>query len=292
MRDKRGAEVDVAKPVGTYCEKDDDGAELDDEALETGIAPDEDAIDWLERLRTDPPDLSLLLDFVVSSKSQEVSMTRESFHQQLSWCFKKLGLGTVQTELEEQLFNRAIPDVQMKSAYDAFLEVLQSQRFNETLQYIQEELNRLELFTKFLRLPREFAVPQSFSEWESIWIGSLRQLIGTFKNQLLSGEGHLVALQEFLHFGRTQLRSHLLLVAHSSIANLIKGKKPLPSVYKLLVAYADASQLIPYRDSAADGEIVDSMKNRIARAKLSKMIIPMLSILLAQVSKENQATKN
>jgi hypothetical protein len=39
MRDKRGAEIDVAKPVGTHGEKDDDGAELDDEALETGIAP-------------------------------------------------------------------------------------------------------------------------------------------------------------------------------------------------------------------------------------------------------------
>src|SRR5450631_2990232 len=108
MREKRRAEVDVANPVGTHGEKD-DGA-FDDEVLEGEINPDEDAIDWLERLRTDPPDLSLLLDFIVSSKSQEASMTRESFHQRLSWCFEKLGLDTVQTELAEELFNRAILD--------------------------------------------------------------------------------------------------------------------------------------------------------------------------------------
>lgn len=290
MRDKRGAEVDVAKPVGTHGETDDDGAELDDQALETGITPDEDAIDWLERLRTDTP--SLLLDFVVSSRSQEVSMTRESFHQRLSWCFKKLGLDAVQPEMEEKLFNRAIPDVQMKSAYDAFLEVLQSQRFNETLQFIQEELVRVELFTKFLRLPKVFAVPQPLSEWESIWSGSLLQLTGTFKNQLLSGEGHLVALQEFLYMGRSDLASHLLMVACSFMKDLNKGKKPRISIYALLVAYAHACRLLPYQDSAADGNPVDSMKNRIARAKHSKMSIPMLSIMLAQISKESQATKN
>jgi hypothetical protein len=194
--------------------------------------------------------------------------------------------------MAEKLFNRAIPDVQMKSAYDAFLEVLQSQRFNETLQFIQEELVRVELFTKFLRLPREFAVPQALSEWESIWIGSLLQLIGTFKNQLRSGEGHLVALQEFLHMGRSDLGSHLLMVACSFMKNLNKGKKPRISVYKLLVAYAHASQLLPYQDSAADGEAVESMKNRVSRAKHSKNNIAMLSMMLAEISKENQATKN
>jgi hypothetical protein len=260
--------------------------------LEGEINPDEDAIDWLERLRTDPPVLSLLLDFIVSSKSQEASMTREFFHQRLSWCFEKLGLDTVQTELAEELFNRAILDLQMKSAYAAFLKVLQSQRFNETLQFIQEELNRLEQFTEFLRQPREFAVPQPLSEWESIWIGSLLQLTGTIKNQLRSGKERLDVLQGFLHFGRTHLRSHLLLVARSSIAKSLKEKRLRISSYKVLVAYAHASQLIPYGDSAADGEVVDSMKNRVARAKLSKMSIPMLSIMLAEISKENQATKS
>ena len=92
--------------------------------------------------------------------------------------------------------------------------------------------------------------------------------------------------------GRTKLESHLLSSARSSIAKATKGGKPHINIYGLLVAYADASGLVPYRMSATEGDPVANMKVRLSRVKSSRTGIHMLSIVLAQMVKSTVASVN
>jgi hypothetical protein len=177
-------------------------------------------------------------------------MSREVFNKRLPWCLKMVEGRMINAQLAEMLLTRAVQDRQMMSAYDAFRNVLQSDRFSEAHQFIQDELERLAKCSTFFNRPKGVMVPRILSEWESVWIGSLHELAGTIGAQLEAAEKRLVELQKFLDLGRTEIEPYLLWSTHLSIAEAIRGMKPRISAYRLLVAYAHASELIPYRRSA------------------------------------------
>lgn len=177
-------------------------------------------------------------------------MLREVSNKRPSWCLEIVEGRRINAQLAEILFTRAIQDRQMMSAYDAFKNVLQGDRLSEAHQFIQDELERLARFSTFFSKSKGVMVPRILSEWESVWIGSSHELAGTIGAQLEAAEKRLVELQGFLDLGRTEIEPYLLWSTRLSIAEAIKGVKPRISAYKLLVAYAHASELIPYRLSA------------------------------------------
>jgi hypothetical protein len=284
--DERGAEREAEDALGTDDEREEAEAEEDGVVVESRFTIDADAMDWLERLTTDAPVLCLgLLDFVDGSRNQEARMSREVFNKRLSWCLNRVEGRTIKAQLVEMLYTRAIQDRQMMSAYDAFKNALQSNRFSESYQFIQGELERLAKVSASFKRPKGVMVPRILSQWESVWIGSLHELADTIRAQLEAAEKSLVELQKFLHLGRTEIESYLLWSTHLSIAEAIKGMKPRISAYKLLVAYAHASELIPYRRSADDRVSVIAMKMRVSRVKRSPTKIGMLSVIVAQMIK-------
>jgi hypothetical protein len=242
------------------------------------------SIDWLERLRSDAPSLVTAYDdFIGASRRHEVALSLEVFTERLQECFARLGMYTPVPEgVLKMLFDQAVRDLQSRAAYKAFTTALQTDLFDERLRFLQGELKRLDEVSKLLSKPREFAVPRRLSEWESVWIGSLRELTDSIKAQLHSAEETSAFMRDFLSMGRTKVESRLLCSAHGAIAEAIDGTKPRLSVHQLLVAYAHASELVPYEDLEADGDPVEAMKNRISRASRSPTRTSMVSLLLLQ----------
>ncbi len=177
-------------------------------------------------------------------------MLHEVSNKRPSWCLEIVEGRRINAQLAEILFTRAVQDRQMMSAYDAFKNVLQGDRFSEAHQFIQDELERLARFSTFFSKSKGVMVPRILSEWESVWIGSLHELAGSIGAPLEAAEKRLVELQKFLDLGRTEIESYLLWSTHLSIAEAIKGMRSRISVCKLLVAHTYASEVIPYRRSA------------------------------------------
>jgi hypothetical protein len=242
---------------------------------------------WVCLLRPNDPNMPAEpWDFIVASREMKASMPREIFTKRLMECLETLGMNSpLPADVEKVLFDKAIEDRQMQAAYEAFNKLLESDRFNKMQHFVQQELKRLEKCFAFLNKPRSLAVPPEMSEWESLWIGNLKYLTNTIMGQLYSAKESLEFMQEFLRMGRTDVVSYLLSGAHWKIAEAIKGRKPRMSAYKLLVAYAHASELSHYSGSAADGDPVEAMKNRICRVKRSPTKTSMLSLLLYQFVK-------
>ncbi len=292
MGDERGAEREAEDALGTDDEREEAETEEDGVVVESRFTIDADAIDWLERLTTDAPVLGLgLLDFVDGFKSVNAGVSREEFTKGLSKFVDDLDVGQLPTELIEKLFERVTQDRQMMSAYDAFRDVLRSDRFGHVRQFVEQELVRLKLISELLRRPEGSVAPRILGEWDEVWIGSLRELTNRTKNQLHSTKDQLVGLQGFLRYGRTDLESYLLEQTHSFITKEVKGRKPRISAHKVLVAYAFASNLLPYRGSTTTGDPVKAMKIRMSRVKHLKTRIPMLTLLLAQMIKSQEKIK-
>lgn len=167
---------------------------------------------WARRLTPDasgPPADSW--DFIVASRWQNASMPREEFTKRLKECFEWLRMFTpFPVDIGEMLFRQAIEDRQMRAAYDAFNELLQSDHFNEMQKFILQELKCLEKCSALLNKPRSLAVPPGMSERESLWIGSLQDLTDTIIFQLRSAKESSEFMQEFLRMGRTDVKSYLL----------------------------------------------------------------------------------
>ena len=148
--------------------------ETEDDCVEviSRFTVDEDTIDWLERLKADGPSLvSMYWEFYVASESQAQNLSIQSFAKRLKTCRHRLGEYTrLPADITKMLFERAISDRQTRDAYEAFKNVLQGGRFNDTHQFIKAELMRVDLISKLIDIHRGPAVPKGLSEWEGVWI--------------------------------------------------------------------------------------------------------------------------
>jgi len=269
----------VEKKPGAQHEAED--APDAEEQIGEGDADEED-IDWLERLTADAPGLSVsLLDFVDGIKHHETRLSREAFDKRFSTYSDIFKVRKVPPQLPEKLFNRAILDRQMIAAYEIFKKGLDSDRFREKQEYIATELVRFNQLCEDLARPRDVALPRIFSEWEDIWVGSLRDLALSIRGQLQSANDRLVKVQEFCRRGRTEIESYLLWWGLESIQKEIDGSEPPNVADALLAVYAYASLLLAYQV----GGSVDTVTRRVYRAKRSDEAVAMLSMMLAQLSK-------
>jgi hypothetical protein len=270
-------------------------AETDDDqpAFVIDEGEDEDEVDWLEPFKAEAPSLAGLLDFTIAPKGQEISLTKKDFDQQFNSALERLGLTFKRppSDVMDELFIRAIEHRKQKSAFYAYCKVLQGDRFNRYLQFIRNELERLELISIIVALPRQQVVPQQLSEWSSVWIGSLRDLAGRIESQLRFEEKHLMEEQMWLRSGRTKIQSHLLRTAMPWIEKLIAERGLSISSLEMLVAYAHASALLTLKESAKFGNPMKAMEMRILRAKQSRKNVAMLSRILMQAIKDSQETK-
>jgi hypothetical protein len=180
----------------------------------------------------------------------------------------------------EKLYSQAIGDLKQKFAFAAYKDTLRTHSFSKVCLFIVQELERHRELCKVLEVPRKFAAPRQLSEWDKIWTGSLRELAGTIEAQLRSAAENLVKQLGWLRSGRTKIESHLLCSTYTSIVELRKRERLRISSYGLLVAYAHASQLVPYKNLVADGEPVGAMKMRLSRAKHSQKRVDVLCRLL------------
>jgi hypothetical protein len=243
---------------------------------------------WLRRLRPNCPNLPDPWDFIVASRWQKKSISREKFTSRLKECLRWLGkrreVVLVPPDIEEMLFQQAIEDRQMYAAYETFNERLQGDRFRETRKFTLRRLKHLERCSLLLNQPRPDAVPHGMSEWDSFWIGNLQDLTDTIVSQLRDAKEGLEFMAEFLRMGRTKLETYLLEGAHFKFAEAIKGRKLRIGIHALLVAYAHASELIRQTESSvANSDPVEAMKNRLARVKKpSEIKTSMHSLLLFQ----------
>jgi hypothetical protein len=247
--------------------------------------------DWAIRLRPGDPNLPANpWDFIVASRWQKTSVSREEFTRRLKECLGWLRSReeiVVPPDIGEMIFQQAVEDRQMRAAYEEFNEQLQGDRFRATRRFVLQELKYLEKWSALLSQPRSIAVPQGMSEWESLWIRNLRDLTDTIVNQLRSAKESLQFMAEFLRMGRTKVETYLLEGARLKFEDAIKGRKPRQSIHVLLVAYAHASELIRYtKSSVGKSDPVESMKNRLARAKRPSTIkTSMHSLLILQYIK-------
>ena len=268
-------EKEVGQPVHVRLPRD---LRVDEDRFDEAVDAAE--IDWLESFTAEAPALLGFLDFTIASNRQDAALTKADFDERFKSALERLGLGftAIPSDVLNELFFRAVDDRKRKSAFDAYREVLQGDRFDDTLHFIQEELLRLKLFSGVLGWPGKTAPPHQLSEWTGIWIGSLRDLVGRIEAQLSSGEEFLVQQHRWLSSGRTKIESHLLLSANSWITKLIAEKVLSITNFEMLVAYAHASDLVSLDESAESSDVVKGMQARISRAPNSKKYVESLAL--------------
>jgi hypothetical protein len=125
-------------------------------------------------------------------------------------------------------------------------------------------------------------VPRQMTEWENVWVGSLRELVRRITPQLDRVENSMSSEQGWLKAGRTQLESHLLLLALDNIRKILKREQLRLSSIPLLVAYGHASQLAKYCGTEDDGDPIEAMKMRMSRARRSNKRTSILCLFLPQ----------
>ena len=251
---------------------------------------DEGEVDWLDSFEAQAPALLQLLDFIIASKRQDIELTKADFDRRFEAALERLGFPAIPSEVLKESFFMALADRKRRSAFYAYLEVLQGDRFANTLHFIQEELQRMKLVSDVLGLPRKTAPPDQLLEWVSIWSGSLRDFLDRIEAQLSDGEEFLVHQQKWLRSRRTKIESHLLLLANSWITKLITEKKLSISNFEMLVAYAHGADLVSLDDFAESSDPVKDMAVRISRAPHSKKFIDSMSLFF-QMCKKDQETK-
>jgi hypothetical protein len=182
---------------------------------------------------------------------------------------------------------------QQSDAHGEFLKSLNGVEFNNALRFVQEEHERVSQISELLKmqqppsLPWQSRVPRQMFEWETVWMGSLRELVRRIEGQLSHCETTLVEQQNYWHnLGRTNIETHLLELALSTIVKELKTHNIRFDRYWLLVAYAHAALLVAY--DKGDGRVasVAAMKMRITRVRKSKNKTAMLGLFLAQLLQE------
>jgi hypothetical protein len=282
MEDTHEEQIDQEVEDGTDNERD----EWATETWPSRNHTDESLIDWLEPLTTDAP--PLILNFYSSSKGQKVNLTKNKFEGRLSWCLSKLKLPPLPIELVDELFDMALKDCQQMTAYRLFEKALTGTEFKETADFVKRERERVELILTALDMPWNSIAPRKIYEWKNVWLGSLRELVGTIHAQLRSAEKDMSGQRAWLKSGRTNLESHLLWLALPSIQTMLKSKGLRIGSMALLVAYGHASQLAKYGNASNDGEPVEAMKMRMARAKKSKKKAEVLGLFILQYCSRGQ----
>jgi hypothetical protein len=132
-----------------------------------------------------------------------------------------------------------------------------------------------------LEARREIAAPEELSEWVKVWAGSLIELSDDIEAQLRCATDQLVGQLRWLRAGRSRIEPHLLRLAYPTIVRLLKKERLRISNFELLVAYAHASGLHPYKNSLKGDNPIDALKAQLFRAKKSDMGVAVLSRMLA-----------
>lgn len=279
----------------------------DDEKPEVECEDEDHEPEWLGYFRTEAPPLNLASLFICAAKRQVVQITRADFERRLAWCLekhackieqephkkprakpyerpKKKVIFTLSEANMDQLFQWAVDDRQQMQAFSAFCAGLRSRRFQQVRSLIGRGLTNVKTITKLSsELPWSQA-GYSAAEWETYWFGSLQEIAEGIAKQLRGEKRRLAEYTEYLRFGRTNLQSHLLRSRYADLKKLVVGTHFSRHLMLLLAAYAHASGLVSYQDSAEDSDFVDSIKMRVHRAKKSTKAIRtlLLSLLIIQ----------
>lgn len=262
-----------------------EGAENEGEIVEKitrCYRDDEDTRDWRECLTSDMP--SLILEFHPSSEGQLVNLTKSRFEERLAWCCGVLGTANLPSYAVNELFELAVGQCEQMSAFQHFKKILEGAEFNEMLDFLQQERKRMERVSKLLQRPQGTVVPRKLAKWEEVWVRGLRGLSQDITAELRREESRLTAERNlWCTSGRTQLESHLLALALSSIRAMLKRNQLRLGSIALLVAYGHASQLAKYEETLTDGDPVEAMKVRMSRTKKAKSRVAILSLFLLQL---------
>jgi hypothetical protein len=261
-----------------------------DDEHEVYSLDDKDSIDWLEHFTAEAP--APILNFFSASDAQQVRLSQEVFNKRLSRCLNEYMVGRLPFDMTAALYKMAVGHNQQIAAHAEFLKTIEGVEFNKTLQFVQTELKRVSLISEILitqqesSLPRQLSIPRQMFEWENVWMGTMRELVRRIKGQLESCEQQLVGQRQYwLNLGRTNIETHLLETALSTIVTQLKEQNLRLDRYCVLVAYAHAAGLVPYIASDGKDASVVAMKMRMTRARKSKNKTAMLSLFLAQLLK-------
>jgi hypothetical protein len=251
----------------------------------------DDSIDWLEHFKTDAPPLNL--NFYRATDAHTGRLTQELFSKKLSQCLSVSVVSKFPAGLMSALLTMGVQHRQQCDAHNEFLKSINGGEFKRALRFVQEEHERVSLISELLKMqqppsfPWQSRVPRQMFEWEKVWMGSLRELVRRIEGQLRHCETTLVEQQHYwLNLGRTNIETHLLELALSTIVKQLKEHNIRFDRYWMLVAYAHAISLVPYTESDDRDSSVAAMKMRIARVRKSKNKTAMLGLFLAQLLQE------